>query len=788
MEPDNAAARDFLDLWNPGGPWVLTAIDVDRKGIATHTFSADDGKLLDKWLENFNNVRNVYFHVNPATTKLNKKAEREDIAEVAWLHVDVDPRMGEDLEKEQKRALEILRNPPEGIPQPTVIIFSGGGYQGFWRLKTPIPVNGDLEAAEDAKLYNLQLEHLYHADHCHNIDRIMRLPGTINLPDAGKRRKGRKAALAKLIKFNDSLVYPIEEFRKATDESSPAPSESTELVVPEKIERLDSVDDLGDSVHDWAKVVIVQGNDPDDPDRYPTRSEALFAVCCELVRADKDTATIYNVITDPDFGISKSVLDKGKSAKKYALRQIKRAQEEGIHPKLRELNEKHAVISSIGGRCKIIEEIHDPILRRTRLSVQSFEDFRNRYMHKKIKVGHNKDGEPVMMPLGKWWLLQERRRQFETIVFAPRQDPNGSYNLWKGFTCEARKGDCSLYWEHVRTNICNGDEDVFAYIVGWMARSIQQPDSPGQAAIVMRGRMGTGKGIFAKAFGSLWGRHYMQITDPKHLVGSFNEHLRDCVVLFGDECFYAGDKKHESMLRGLITEEQIAIEGKFKDVETAPNYVHVILASNSNWVVPAGVDDRRFLVIDIGDQRIQDTAYFRAIIEQLEKGGREALLFDLLTKDLSDFNIWDIPRTKALQEQKLLSLSSEEEWWYDKLFHGQLIGDLEHAWTERIRRDLILDNYLTYTQRLGVGRRATSTALGKFLRRACPEGWPKTSQGTEVTEDPITGAEKRYRPYYYQFPRLEECRTWWDKNFGGPYKWTAPEDVEEVAGEADTPF
>lgn len=776
MESSNTAARQFLDQWCPGGPWVLTAIAVDRKGIATATFTENAGALLDKWLSMFNGHRNIYFHVNPTLKAISKKAEREDIKQVDWLHVDVDPRVGEDLDSERKRALAILQKPPNGVPAPTVIIFSGGGYQGFWKLKKPIPVKGDLVKAEKAKLYNLRLEGIFAADHCHNIDRIMRLPGTVNLPDAGKRRKGRKEELARLIKFNDSLVYPLSKFKKAKEEEV-VPS----AVVSDTLERLDSVHDLGDSVRDWCKVLIVQGRDPDNPGKYPSRSEALFAVCCELVRSGCDTELIYNVITDPGFGISKSVRDKKSKAKTYALRQIKRAQDDGIDPQLRILNEKHAVIGS--GACDIIEEKWDPVLKRTRISDQTFAAFRNRYMPKKVKVGTSDKGEPVYMQLGKWWLLQPQRRQYEQIIFAPNLDVPDCYNLWKGFACEPREGDCSLYWEHAKKNICADDEVSFTYLKGWMARVVQDPGTAGQSSIVLRGRPGTGKGIFTKGFGHLWGRHYMQISNPKHLVGNFNSHLRDCVVLFADEAFYAGDKAHERILKGLITEETLTIEKKYHAAETAPNYTHIIMASNENWVVPAGTDDRRFLVLDVSDVCMQNTEYFCAIEDQLSNGGHEALLYDLLNHDLSNFNVRVIPRTQALQEQKLLSLSSEEEWWYDKLAHGQLLGDLDHTWGDRVRRDSLLSNYLTYSQRVGIARRATATALGKFLRRACPPGWPKNAQGVEVIEDYSTGDTKRYRPYYYQFPPLQVCRDHWDANFGGPYKWIAPESVTQIEGE-----
>ena len=166
----------------------------------------------------YNGKRNLYFHVNPPLRDITKKAEREDIKEVAWLHVDIDPRAGEDIEEERTRALALLTvNLPQGVPPPSVVVFSGGGYQGFWKLEQPIPVDGLLEKAEDAKRYNQQLEVLFGADNCHNIDRIMRLPGTVNLPDARKLKKGRQPELARLLEFHDDRVYPLNRF-------TPAPS------------------------------------------------------------------------------------------------------------------------------------------------------------------------------------------------------------------------------------------------------------------------------------------------------------------------------------------------------------------------------------------------------------------------------------------------------------------------------------------------------------------------------------------------------------------------------------
>jgi hypothetical protein len=73
---------------------------------------------------------------------------------------------------------------------------------------------------------------------------------------------------------------------------------------------------------------------------------------------------------------------------------------------------------------------------------------------------------------------------------------------------------------------------VLEYLLGWMARAVQMPNTPGEVAVVMRGAKGTGKTIFADVFGALFGRHYWAVADAKYIVGNFNAHLRP---LPGDE-------------------------------------------------------------------------------------------------------------------------------------------------------------------------------------------------------------------------------------------------------------
>ena len=768
---DTPAAISFLKEWEPDGLWVLTAIAVDRKSITTATFSSETDVECAEWLDLYNGTRNIYFHVNPTIGPMNKKALREEMRGMKWLHVDVDPRDGKNLDDERELALTQLQNPPAGVPKPTVIIFSGGGYQGFWRLDEEFEIGGDLGLAETAKRWNLQLELLFGADDCHNIDRIMRLPGTINIPDAKKRKKGRSEELAKVIVFDHSRCYSLSKFTPAapTQSGDMFGSSNQKVEISGNIPRIGTMEELDEwDVPDRVKVIIVQGRHPDEPPKEDdSRSSWLFDCVCNLVRCKVPDEVVYSLITDPDYGISDSVLDKGANVESYAKRQIGKAKEFAIDPKLAEMNERYAVIENFGGKCRVVEELTDPILDRSRLTNTSFGDFKNAHMNRAVEVGADKDGNPKFMPLGDWWLKHTDRRQFKRVVFVPNREVADAYNLWRGFSCEARPGKWNKLEDHIRENICGGNDDLFQYLLGWMARMIQRPGEPGQTAVVLRGEQGTGKSFLAKQLGALLGRHYMQVGNSSQLVGNFNAHLRDCVFLFADEAFYAGDKKHEGVLKMIVTEDTMAIESKGVDIETATNCLHLMMASNHEWVVPAhSRNERRFLVLDVGDAHTRDTEYFGAIQAQMDNGGREGLLYSMLNTDLSGYDVRNVPRTKALEEQQMQSFDTEEEWWYTKLCSGQMLNDDPGSvpWPQVLLTKSLFDDYLEYTKRKSFRNPKNEVHLGRFLSKVAgpKRGNSSISQG---------------RRKVYQFSDLDTCRTRWLKVYGQGV-WVNNPDVE----------
>jgi hypothetical protein len=796
LKSDPAQSVAFLTWWRPAGPWVLTAISNDRtRDTVTETFRPGDEDRMAAWIARMNDEqgRNVYFHVNRTLRLLSKKAEKTDMASMDWLHVDIDPRPGKDIDAERARILAML-GAHEGLPPPSAVIFSGGGYQGFWRLKDSLPIDGDVTKAEDAERYNLQVELLLGADACHNVDRIMRLPGTVNWPSDKKKAKGQKPALAIVLGQHDDHVYPASVFTKAAQREDDLPdagggTAATRVKVSGNVRRV-SLDELPAELNDRIKVIIQQGRDDDQPltGKDQSRSAWLLHAVGAMVRTKKiDDDTIYAIITDPEFAISASVLDKGNSAQvdRYAKRQIKRAKEEAIAPELVEFNDAYAVVESVGGRCRIAKESFDEGLGRRMVEFLLVDGFKLTHCNRFVMVSAGKDanGNDKLraVPLGEWWLHHPERRTYSSVMFYPGKDAGKSMNLWRGFAFDAIPGDCTLFLDHLRKVLCRGNDAHYQYLVGWMAYRVQFPHMPGQVAIVLRGKQGTGKGTFARHLGKLFGGHYKHVTNPDHITGKFNTVLHDAVLVFADECFRT-DKAHASALKALITEETLRVEAKGVDNLESRNCMGFILATNQDQAILAALDDRRYFALDVPDDRRRDSEYFSAMERQMEAGGYSALLHYLLTYDLSTFDVRAVPRTEELKRQQKQSMGPAESFWFQCLEEGRL-SPTHDAWTGEVVADEFADRFLA-----GYGRHMTphqaKTILGIFLARVAA-GFARTRLRKLVEWTDSHGKTVRHNsPSAWRFASLDRCRAAWDKEFT-PQDWPDIDEGDEAPPPVD---
>ena len=286
-----------------------------------------------------------------------------------------------------------------------------------------------------------------------------------------------------------------------------------------------------------------------------------------------------------------------------------------------------------------------------------------------------------------------------------------------------------------------------------MADAIQNPNKRPGVALAIRGKQGVGKGIFVNVFASLFGPHTMHVTQSSHLVGNFNAHLKDKLLVFADEAFWAGDKRAEGALKGMVTEDTIAIEMKGVDVQSSPNFIRLILASNNDWLVPASADQRRFVVIEAGEARMQDSGYFATIMEQIENGGREALMHLLCQRDLTDVNLRKIPKTDALRTQQTLSLDSVGKWLHSCLYTGEIEespnGDRTN-WPPSISPSNFHQAYLYFCKQHSLSHPFAFNVFGKKLKELLP-AISKIRKGGKTRE------------IKYLLPTLEDARSQFEK-------------------------
>ncbi len=207
-------AWEFLTKFRPGGPCVLTAIEPDGNGPTLTVTALGPAEVRD-FLREHDGVRNLYFSVNPTKRDMRRKASKADIAAVEFIHVDLDPRPDETPRDAKDRYLERLN---QFELEPTFLIDSGNGSNGLFRLEQPVR---DEEQFAECETLSLALNlALGGARGTQNIDRILRLPGTDNLPTAAKRKAGRDRCFASLIRVQRSRILTVGGFSLHRSESS----------------------------------------------------------------------------------------------------------------------------------------------------------------------------------------------------------------------------------------------------------------------------------------------------------------------------------------------------------------------------------------------------------------------------------------------------------------------------------------------------------------------------------------------------------------------------------------
>jgi hypothetical protein len=155
----------------------------------------------------------IYFNANEVKPlcKGHAKAKEAEVSTVRFLHVDADLPAGTAPDDIETARAELLAKIKAAPLVPSLIINSGNGFGLLWELAEPVTVTA--ENLEDIKARNIALADQLGGDDCENLDRVMRLPFTVNRPNAKMIKAGRVPVLADIVTdLRDLVVYALEEF------------------------------------------------------------------------------------------------------------------------------------------------------------------------------------------------------------------------------------------------------------------------------------------------------------------------------------------------------------------------------------------------------------------------------------------------------------------------------------------------------------------------------------------------------------------------------------------------
>jgi len=190
--------------------------------------------------------------------------------------LDVDPRNGGDL------ALEDLVHSYTPLPETPTVISGGKGPHYYFALDGPF---GKFDPGPGL---NLQAD------------------GALVVAPPSLHHSGNTYTWEASSSPDDVSLAALPDWLRALGEAKA----STSVDGVDLPDTLPAVDIQTLKVSHRIKYCIAMGHDPDDPQRYPSRSEALFAVIQALMASGHDDATIASVIMDTRYSISAKVLSQ----------------------------------------------------------------------------------------------------------------------------------------------------------------------------------------------------------------------------------------------------------------------------------------------------------------------------------------------------------------------------------------------------------------------------------------------------------------------------------------------
>ena len=290
------------------------------------------------------------------------------------------------------------------------------------------------------------------------------------------------------------------------------------------------------------------------------------------------------------------------------------------------------------------------------------------YNEKGIFTGFN-----TLPFINKWiGFTHNIRRKDDVDIYPNSKDcPENIFNLWRPFAIELltkpytrKQIELNFILNHIKI-LCNHDENVYDYFIKWIAQMIQYPHIKTIMPTFISGE-GAGKGTLFKLFEKMLGNEKVfETTNPSRDVwGDFNGMMCNCFLVNLNELSKKDTIEAEGKIKGLITDNTLAINQKGIPQYKIKSYHRFITTTNKEEPINSTNGDRRNLIIRSSDEKKGDYLYFEMIHKYLEDNDVIRTCYDYFKgiEGMDKFKDISIPQTEYQTNLKELSKSPIEQW------------------------------------------------------------------------------------------------------------------------------
>lgn len=686
------------DYLAPSGGIHLCAITPDTPEITGKWFGSDHA-AADAWASAQNALgRNIYWTVGITTPGLDKKPSKPDIVGFRCAHVDIDPPRDNPAWNKQNALSDLLSRPQP----PSVVIDSGNGLQALWWME-----QGTVTDTPTLELINSGIRNAFlGSDSCQNVDRLLRLPGTINYPNAKKRSIGRTAVRSELVVPFTGATYSVDSLRarfpfvalpETLLELTAGPcAEYTGPESDDELIRMILASKGGMNALFGGKATVVdlwkgdatvlanhfQSHSGGDFD-HSAADAALFAHLAFW--AGKDAARM-----DRLFRRSALMREKYEKRQDYRTDTIRKA---------------------VSG-CR---SVYNMPRRETPAPAAPAEELLTTVEQLTYFKGctYVLSEHKILVPDGEMLKPDQFKAYYGGHVFSMSADSTGpTKNAWEAFT-ENRavrfpkvvgtvfepkkpfghiedkkvniyipdprvnpvKGDVSLMLRHVAK--AYPDERDQEILWTWFASLIQNPGIKFQWAVFLQGTQGSGKSVWGEILKRAIGPKFYHKPNAEDINNKFNDFMDFKLLIDVQEITL--ENKYEVMenLKEWITADEVEMQPKGGKKAMRPNKANWMIASNWRAALPIDKNERRIAPFFAKQQSAEDllrdgmfgTSYFPDMWDWLRGGGFNHMTHYLQNRPLSvEFDpagrgaaAARAPMTTSRVEAQNLSLSRAEQ-------------------------------------------------------------------------------------------------------------------------------